>query len=136
MLRTNVLDKWNVQSFERMSSYEQYPEEKSRLWSSSFKIIDQPSWRTTRRNYKHIPQIVCISSRFRVLHLLWWEFEQFEILWRYTVILVCINYDFDFLRVRKLAIVYEIDFFICFQSQATCIGYCRAKSLLNLCTVL
>ena len=27
------------------------------------KKIDQPSWRTTRRNYKHIPQIVCISSR-------------------------------------------------------------------------
>ena len=38
------------------------------------KKIDQPSWRTTRRNYKHIPQIVCISSRFRVLHLLSWEF--------------------------------------------------------------
>ena len=42
----------------------------SRLWLSSFKKIDQPSWRTTRRNYKHIPQIVCISSRFRELHLL------------------------------------------------------------------
>ena len=53
------------------------------------KKIDQPSWRTTRRNYKHIPQIVCISSRFRVLHLLSWEFEQSEILWRYTVTLVC-----------------------------------------------
>ena len=53
------------------------------------KKIDQPSWRTTRRNYKHIPQIVCISSRFRVLHLLSWEFEQSEVLWRYTVILVC-----------------------------------------------
>ena len=24
------------------------------------KKIDQPSWRTTRHNYKHIPQIVCI----------------------------------------------------------------------------
>ena len=48
--------------FGRMLSYEQYPEEKSRLWLSSFKKIDQPSWRTTRRNYKHIPQIVCISS--------------------------------------------------------------------------
>ena len=44
---------------------------------------------TTRRNYKHIPQIVCISSRFRVLHLLSWEFERSEVLWRYTVILVC-----------------------------------------------
>ena len=53
------------------------------------KKIDQPSWRTTRRNYKHIPQIVCISSRFRVLYLLSWEFEQPEALWRYTVILVC-----------------------------------------------
>ena len=53
------------------------------------KKIDQPSWRTTRRNYKHIPQIVCISSRFRVLHLLSWEFERSEVLWRYTVILVC-----------------------------------------------
>ena len=42
--------------------------------------IDQPSWRTTRRNYKHIPQIVCISSRFRVLHLLSWEFERSEVL--------------------------------------------------------
>ena len=39
------------------------------------KKIDQPSWRTTRRNYKHIPQIVCMSSRFRVLHLLSWDFE-------------------------------------------------------------
>ena len=28
-----------------------------------------------RRNYKHIPQIVCMSSRFRVLHLLSWDFE-------------------------------------------------------------
>ena len=53
------------------------------------KKIDQPSWRTTRRNYKHIPQIVCISSRFRVLHLLSWEFERSEVLWRYTVILAC-----------------------------------------------
>ena len=53
------------------------------------KKIDQTSWRTTRRNYKHIPQVVCISSRFRVLHLLSWEFEQPEVLWRYTDILVC-----------------------------------------------
>ena len=55
---TNVSDKWNVRGFERMLSYEQYPEEKSRLWLSSFKKIDQPSWRTTQRNYKHIPQII------------------------------------------------------------------------------
>ena len=69
-----------MQGFERMLSYEQYPEEKSRLWLSSFKkTIDQPSWRTTRRNYKHIPQIVCIASRFRVLHLLLWEFERSEV---------------------------------------------------------
>ena len=47
------------------------------------KKIDQTSWRTTRRNYKHIPQIVCISSRFQVLHLLSWEFEQPEVLWRH-----------------------------------------------------
>ena len=53
------------------------------------KKIDQTSWRTTRHNYKHIPQIVCISLRFRVLHLLSWEFERSEVLWRYTVILVC-----------------------------------------------
>ena len=53
------------------------------------KKIDQTSWRTTRRNYKHIPQIVCISSRFRVLHLLSWEVERSEVLWRDTVILVC-----------------------------------------------
>ena len=86
---TNVSDKWNVRGFERMLSYEQYPEEKSRLWLSSFKKIDQPSWRTTQRNYKGIPQIVCILSRFRVLHLLSWEFEPSKILWRYTVILVC-----------------------------------------------
>ena len=63
-----------------MLSYEQYPVEKSRLWLSSFKKIDQPSRRTTRRNHKRIPQIVCISSRFRVLHLLSWEIEQSEIL--------------------------------------------------------
>ena len=36
-----------------MLPYEQYPEEKSRLWLSSFKKIAQLSWRTTRRNYKH-----------------------------------------------------------------------------------
>ena len=54
-----------------------------------FKKIDQPSWRTTRLNCKQLPQIVCISSRFRVLHPLSWELEQSEILWRYTVILVC-----------------------------------------------
>ena len=53
-----------MRGFERMLSYEQYPEEKSRLWLSSLKKIVQPSWRSTRRNYKHIPQIVCISSRF------------------------------------------------------------------------
>ena len=52
-----------------MLSYEQYPEEKSRLWSSSFKKIDQPSWRTTRRNYKHIPQIVCIYLGEGLLYL-------------------------------------------------------------------
>ena len=49
----------------------------------------QPSLRTTRRNYKHIPEIVSISSRFRVLHLLSWEVERSEVLWRDTVILVC-----------------------------------------------
>ena len=34
---TNVSDKWNMHGFGRMLSYEQYPEEKSRLWSSSLK---------------------------------------------------------------------------------------------------
>ena len=53
------------------------------------KNIEQPSWKTTRSNYKHVLQITCISSRFRVLHLLSWEFERSEVLWRYTVILAC-----------------------------------------------
>ena len=44
------------------------------------KKIDQTSWRTTRRNYAHIFQIVCISSRFRLLHLLSCEFERSEVL--------------------------------------------------------
>ena len=44
---TNVSDKWNVQGFERMLSYEQYPEEKSRLWSSSFK----KNWSTFMEDY-------------------------------------------------------------------------------------
>ena len=61
---TNVSDKRNVRGFERMLSYEQYHKEKSRFWSSSLKKIVQPLWKTTRRNYKHIPQIVCILSRF------------------------------------------------------------------------
>ena len=34
---TNVSEKWNVRGFERMLSYEQYPEEKSCLWLSSKK---------------------------------------------------------------------------------------------------
>ena len=38
--------------------------------------IDQTSCRTTRRDYKHIPHIVCTSSRSEVLK-------------RYTVLLVC-----------------------------------------------
>ena len=64
---TNVSDKWNVQGFERMLSYEQYPEEKSRLWLSSFKKIDQPSWRTTRRtniylkSYAYHPDSECCT---------------------------------------------------------------------------
>ena len=53
------------------------------------KKIEQPSWKTTQSNYKHVLQITCISSRFRVLHLLSWEFERSEVLWRYTVILAC-----------------------------------------------
>ena len=52
--------------------------------------IDQTSCRTTRRDYKHIPHILCTSSRFRELHLLLsWEFERSEVLKRYTVLLVC-----------------------------------------------
>ena len=86
---TNISDKWNVRGFKRMLSYEQYHKGKSRLWLSSLKKIVQPSWKTTRRNYKRIPQIVCISSRFWVLHLLSWEFGQPEVLSRYAVILVC-----------------------------------------------
>ena len=79
---TNVSEKFNMHGFGRMLSYEQNPEEKSRLWLSSFKKkIDQTSWRTTRRNYKQLPQILCISSRFRVLHLLSWECMSFETCW-------------------------------------------------------
>ena len=44
---TNVWEKWNMEKWK--------------------------AWRTTRRNYKRILQIVCISSRFRVLRLLSWE---------------------------------------------------------------
>ena len=40
---TNVSEKWNMQGFERMLSYEQYPEEKSRLWLSSFDDMTIPS---------------------------------------------------------------------------------------------
>ena len=45
---SNVSDKWNVGGFERMLSYEQYPEEKSRLWLSSFK----KNWLTFLSNPK------------------------------------------------------------------------------------
>ena len=62
---TNVLDIWNEQGFERMSSYEQYPKRNLASGCHLLKKIDQTSWRTTRRNYKHVPQIVCISSGFR-----------------------------------------------------------------------
>ena len=34
-----------MQGFERILSYEQYPEEKSRLWLSPLKKIDQSSWK-------------------------------------------------------------------------------------------
>ena len=34
---TNVSDKWKLRGFDRMLSCEQYPEEKSCLWLSSFK---------------------------------------------------------------------------------------------------
>ena len=44
------------------------------------KKFDQTSWRTTRRNLKHVPQIVCISPRFRVLHLLSWNLSNPKIL--------------------------------------------------------
>ena len=86
---TNVSDKWNVLGFERMLSYDNIPKRNLASGSQLLKKIDQPSWRTTRRNYNHIPQIVCMSSRFRVLYLLPWEFERSEVLWRYTVILAC-----------------------------------------------
>ena len=54
----NVSDKWNMQGFERMLSYEQYPEEKSRLCLSSFKKIDQPSCRRTTAHIIQIPSAV------------------------------------------------------------------------------
>ena len=48
---TNVSDKWNMHGFGRMLSYEQYLEEKSCLWLSSFKKkIDQTSWRTNLKS--------------------------------------------------------------------------------------
>ena len=49
---TNVWEKWNMEKWK--------------------------AWRTTRRNYRRILQIVCISSRFRVLRLLSWEFERLK----------------------------------------------------------
>ena len=43
----NVSEKWNMHGFGRMLSYEQYPEEKSRLWLSSFK----KNWSTFMEDY-------------------------------------------------------------------------------------
>ena len=77
---TNVAEKWNMQGFERMK----------RDLASGCHLLTKTDqrWRTTRGNYKNIPQIVCISFRFRVLHLLSCNFERSEVLWRYTVIIV------------------------------------------------
>ena len=63
-----------------MLSYEQYPEEKSRFWLSSFKkkLINLHVGQLDVTT--NIPQIVYISSKFRVLHLLSWEFARSEIL--------------------------------------------------------
>ena len=78
------------------------PREISSLVVTFKKKIDQPSWRTTRRNYKHIPQIVCTSTTFPLLHLLSWEFELSEILWWYTIILVCLVCHLNMLKSADL----------------------------------
>ena len=54
---TNVSDERNVQGFERMLSYEQYPENKSRLWPSSFKKIGL--------------QCVCVAYEIELLFSVW-----------------------------------------------------------------
>ena len=55
---TNVSDEWKVRGFKRMLSYEQYPEEKSRFWLSSFK----KNWSTSNR--VHIIQIPSTAPSF------------------------------------------------------------------------
>ena len=47
-----------------------------------------------------------------------------------------INYKLVFIRVCKLPRVFDIDFFICFQKQARCKGYCKAQSRLNSSAIL
>ena len=63
MFKSNVLnnkrsDEWKVRGFKRMLSYEQYPEEKSRFWLSSFK----KNWSTSNR--VHIIQIPSTAPSF------------------------------------------------------------------------
>ena len=58
---TNVSDKWNVRGFERMLPYEQYPEEKSRLWLSSFK----ENWSTFLSNPKSF------EDKLLYLYVIW-----------------------------------------------------------------
>ena len=54
-----------MQGFERMLYYEQYPEEKSRLWLSSFK----KNWSTFTSNRVHIIQIPSAAPFFMGIHL-------------------------------------------------------------------
>ena len=77
---TNVSDKWNMYGFGRMLSYGQYPEEKSRLWLSSFfgatdgnfieKYSVTPSWqRTYLWQMTDVRIVSCRSADFNLFQM-------------------------------------------------------------------
>ena len=75
---TNVLEKWNMEGFERISSYEQYPEEKSPLSFSSFKknwstfTQDYSTWLQTYTSHRvHIIQIPRAAPSFMGIWTIW-----------------------------------------------------------------
>ena len=74
----NVLEKWNMEGFERILSYEQYPEEKSPLWLSSFKknwstfMEDYSTWLQTYTSHRvHIIQIPRAAPSFMGIWAIW-----------------------------------------------------------------
>ena len=78
VLNNNVSEKWNTQGLERMLSYEQYCEEKSRLWLSSF----EKNWSTFMKDYStqlqtytsnrvHIIQIPSTAPSFMGIWAIW-----------------------------------------------------------------